>query len=85
MEQNKEILPKNVDLSALREVLPPFVARNWKEWSKFIPIARGTMANMDSKGIGPEGRVTIGNVVCYPRDLFIAWLEKRSSPIPPKS
>jgi hypothetical protein len=36
------------------------------------------MANMDSKGAGPEGRIRIGGKIAYPVSALIAWLEKRS-------
>lgn len=74
--KNQEV--EKADLSALREILPPFIPRNWKDWKKFIPVAPGTLANADSRGTGPEGRILIGNVVAYPRDALIAWLEARS-------
>ncbi|HOC60646.1 MAG TPA: hypothetical protein PKN70_11890 [Smithellaceae bacterium] len=76
--EKQEVAPAKADLSALKEFLPPFVARNWSDWKKYITVARGTIANADSLGTGPKKRVTIGNVVCYERDALIAWLEERS-------
>jgi len=33
-----------------------------------------TLANLDCKGRGPDGRLTIGGKVCYPRDQVVIWL-----------
>ena len=37
----------------------------------------GYMANMDSRGEGPEGSFWLGRQRVYPMDKFIEWLEKR--------
>lgn len=36
-----------------------------------------SMANADSKGEGPEGRIKMGNLVAYPVDSLIEWMESR--------
>lgn len=36
------------------------------------------LANLDCRGEGPSGRITIGRKVAYPRDAFIKWLIDRS-------
>ena len=37
-----------------------------------------TMANFDTRGLGPEGRVRIGKKVAYPVKEVIRWLEKKA-------
>ena len=32
-----------------------------------------TLANLDCKGRGPDGRMTVGGKVCYPRDQVVIW------------
>lgn len=41
-------------------------------------ISPAYMANLDSRGEGPEGRLRIGRKVAYPVDALVSWLEKRS-------
>ena len=36
------------------------------------------MANLDCRGLGPRGRVSIGGQVCYPLDSFNQWLQERT-------
>ena len=36
-----------------------------------------TLANLDSLGKGPKGRVRIGRKVAYPVENLIKWLEAR--------
>ena len=40
------------------------------------------LANLDSKGLGPAGRIRIGRKVAYPVPEFVKWLESRSAVIP---
>ena len=35
------------------------------------------LANLDSLGEGPEGRIRVGRKVCYPVDSLIRFLEQR--------
>ena len=37
-----------------------------------------TLANLDSKGLGPPGRIRVVRKICYPVGPFIKWLESRS-------
>jgi hypothetical protein len=37
-----------------------------------------TLANLDSKGAGPQGKFKIGRKVCYPIEAVIAWIRARS-------
>ncbi|UJX40892.1 hypothetical protein K9F62_19765 [Desulfovibrio sp. JY] len=69
-----------VDLSTLRETLPPILAR--KKIDRYLGgiISQGYLANLDSEGTGPR-RVRVGGTVGYLREDLIAWLEERSSMI----
>lgn len=40
-------------------------------------LSPGTMANVDSMGLGPE-RMTIGRKVAYPVDSLVQWLIGRT-------
>lgn len=40
-------------------------------------IKAKTLANLDSKGEGPDGRVKCGRKVFYPTGSFLSWMEKR--------
>jgi len=69
------------NLLKLKERWPsPYVTREKVgEFSGGILNPR-TMANLDSRGEGPKGRIKIyGKKIAYPVDELIAWLEARSS------
>ncbi len=38
-----------------------------------------TMANLDSRGVGPKGRVRFGRHVAYPKRELIDWMAERFS------
>ncbi|MDD2389216.1 MAG: hypothetical protein PHP23_05730 [Desulfobacterales bacterium] len=40
-------------------------------------MAPGTLANLDSKGLGCSGRKLIGGKVVYSKAEFLKWLESR--------
>ena len=70
-----------------------FLSRNWtseivsrdavEEFTGGI-INSKTLANLDSKGIGPEGRIRIGRKIAYRVKPFIQWLEDRAEVIAKK-
>jgi hypothetical protein len=65
-------------LKSLAEKWPSsFVARS--EVSKFSGgiLHPRTLANLDSQGGGPTGRVKIGNKVAYPVAELIRFLERK--------
>ncbi len=37
-----------------------------------------TCANLDSLGLGVEGRILINNKICYTREDFLNWLSART-------
>jgi len=67
------------DLSALRELLPPFVQRTHPRFKELTRFSPRTLANMDSlKQTAGIKRIMLGNTVAYERESLIAWLESRS-------
>jgi len=69
----------NVDLSDLTKSWPSsFVAR--KESGRFSGgiVSPKYMANLDSEGRGPKGRIRVGRQVAYPVKDFVRWLESRA-------
>ena len=56
-----------------------FVARTEAERFTGGIISEKYLANLDSAGKGPAGRVRIGRKIAYPVSEFIKWLESRSA------
>ena len=70
---------KKPDLAHLAEHWPsPLIARG--EVKNFTGglLSEKYLANLDSRGAGPKGRVRIGRKVAYPVNAFIEWLEGRA-------
>ena len=63
-------------LDALRQTLPPIIARTAVSELCGGLISARYLANLDSEGRGPE-RVKIGRRVGYLRDSLVDWLESR--------
>jgi len=59
---------------------PPVVARS--SISEFTggALQPGTLANFDSKGIGPDGAFLMAGKIVYPKHELVRWLKDRSSP-----
>ena len=57
----------------------PLIARNQKQLDKFSGglLNARTLANADSLGIGPKGRVKVGRKVAYPTNSLAEWLASR--------
>lgn len=76
---NKEGIPmsKNQIISKLKSDLPLIIAR--KEVYRLTGglISPRHLANLDSAGLGPSGRVRIGRLIGYERESFISWLSDR--------
>jgi len=45
-------------------------------------IGEKYLANLDSQGKGPAGRIRCGRKIAYPVGEFIKWLEDRSEVLP---
>lgn len=69
--------------SELAEKWPSaFVARTESEKFTGGMIGEKYLANLDSAGKGPAGRIRCGRKVVYPVAEFVKWLEQRSEVIP---
>ncbi len=69
----------NQNLSKLIEKWPSaYVVRS--EVARFTGgmIQPGTLANLDSKGLGPEGKIRIARKVAYEVHSLVRWLERRN-------
>jgi len=64
---------KTVLIEALRRDLPPIFSRRVAAEHLGGVIARGTLANLDSEGVGPGGYKGLKGVV-YERESFLLWL-----------
>lgn len=42
------------------------------------------IANLDSQGLGPEGRFRIGRKICYPTESLARWFADRAKPVEDK-
>lgn len=62
-----------------------FVARTEAEKFSGGMIKEKYLANLDSAGKGPSGRIRCGRKVIYPVKNFIQWLENRSEVIPERN
>ena len=61
----------------LESALPPIFARHDVPKYCGTLITPGGLANLDSKGQGPSGKIRIGKYAGYERTAFIAWLRSR--------
>lgn len=67
--------------SILGNILPqlPYILTR-KDIARYFGslISPRYLANLDSKGVGPN-KIKIGNKVGYPREDFVTWLASRSA------
>jgi hypothetical protein len=86
---------KKTDFSNLSDSSPQITEPiNFKEifqncpnliWRLEVPKIFGklingkTMANLDSLGKGPDGRIRIGRKIAYEKTKLIKWLESRAT------
>lgn len=72
-------MPKKIDLQHLKNRWPSsIVARSQIREFTGGALGPGRIANLDSEGKGPHGRIRIGRKVCYHIDDLVEWLEQRS-------
>jgi hypothetical protein len=57
------------------------VARQHVESFSGGAITAKTLANMDSQGVGPQGRFRLGRGIVYPVSDLVTWLRSRSEPV----
>jgi len=69
-----------MDLQKLKERWPSSIVSRSKvgEFSGGI-LNPKSLANADSAGVGPAGRIRIGRLVAYDIDQLILWMESRST------
>lgn len=73
------MLKEKVDLSHLAERWPSsVVAREKIQEFTGGAISPGRIANLDSVGQGPPGRIRMGRKICYPVNELVEWLERRT-------
>ena len=56
----------------------PIVARHKIEEFSGGTLSRGYMANLDSAGLGPRGKITVGGRVAYDVELLVEWMRQRT-------
>ena len=67
------------DLSHLAEGWPsPLIARSEVRTFTGGLLSEKYLANLDSQGKGPAGRVKIGRKIAYNVSQLISWLESRA-------
>ena len=72
---------KGFDFKTLVDNWPsPLVARDQKQLDKFSGglLNARTLANADSLGTGPQGRVKVGRKVAYPATKLAEWMASRT-------
>jgi hypothetical protein len=62
----------------LRDQLPPIISRDRVEDLLGGVISAKTLANLDSLGKGPKGRMRSGGKIVYGRDNLLEWLDNRT-------
>lgn len=80
--EESEILEQNhvFDLDVLIHKWPsPLVARDQRILDQFAGglLNARTLANADSAGTGPRGKLRIGRKVAYPVDSLVEWMKAR--------
>jgi hypothetical protein len=72
-------MAKSANLQSLAEKWPsPYVARQEIKTFSGGLISDKYIANLDSQGAGPSGRIRCGRKVAYEVNSLVDWLQKRS-------
>ena len=71
-------MQNQIDLKDLIPKLPPLIARDRVAEYLGGVISAKTLANLDSLGDGPSGRMRIGRKIVYRTEDLLEWLEQRS-------
>lgn len=74
-----------MDTSIFQEMIDnwrsPVVARTEIEVFTGGAMTEKYQANLDSAGLGPEGRIRCGRKIVYPVRKYVAWLAARSTTV----
>ena len=70
------VLHMTTFIESLSKALPVTFSRSVAASHLQGILSQGTLANLDSRGEGPES-VRIGRCVCYERETFLRWLSGR--------
>lgn len=80
--KKKSPTPPNNFYDQFAEKWPsPFVARQSSGSFSGGILNPKTLANLDSQGRGPSGRIRVGRIVAYPVGSLIAWMANRTEVI----
>jgi hypothetical protein len=75
-------MPEKIDFSSiLYNWKAPFLSREEAAKASGGTISAKTLANLDSHGEGPPGRIMIGGKIAYPTAGYAEWLSQRSKPV----
>jgi len=55
----------------------PIIPRQKVGEASSFTISPKSLANLDSLGHGPPGKLTVNGKICYPSRSFFAWLRQR--------
>ncbi len=66
-------------LTLLEEQLPPIIPRHKIRQFLGDLYSPAYLANLDSRGSGPEDRIIVGKKVCYSRASLVKWLRARTT------
>jgi predicted DNA-binding transcriptional regulator AlpA len=73
---------KVIDFSMIANFCPsPYLSREEVERVTGGLVTAKYLANLDSDGKGPAGRIRLGRKVAYPVQDVIRWLEERTKPV----
>ena len=75
-------MERNIFNEMIEKWKSPVVARTEVEVFSGGLIREKYLANLDSAGKGPAGRIRCGRKVAYPVAELVKWLEARSEAIP---
>ncbi len=64
-------------IETLKASLPAVVTRDEAHKATGGLVNKRSLANMDSLGVGPGGRVKFGHKTGYEKTAFLQWLETR--------
>ncbi|OEU61717.1 MAG: hypothetical protein BA870_01360 [Desulfuromonadales bacterium C00003094] len=79
--QDSEQIEDQVFEELERQWPAPVVARDQRTLDRFSGglLNAKTLANHDSAGTGPEGKIKVGKKVAYPTKALVAWMIQRKS------